>query len=127
MEQTEIKHNADNAIENNKKRNDILLIVGILIGMAILAVVVWLVFFQGSGTKAVVMVNDRVIFEQELTMDCQLPIQTEAGYNILQIQNGEVRILEADCREQICVEHISINKKGETIVCLPHKLVVEVQ
>ena len=28
--------------------------------------------------------------------------------------------------DKICVNHAAISKKGETIVCLPHKVVVEV-
>jgi hypothetical protein len=32
----------------------------------------------------------------------------------------------ADCRDQICVHHIPISGSGESIICLPHKLVVTV-
>ena len=31
-----------------------------------------------------------------------------------------------NCPDKICVNHAAISKKGETIVCLPHKVVVEV-
>ena len=33
---------------------------------------------------------------------------------------------EADCPDQICVRHKAISKSGESIVCLPHKVVVEI-
>ncbi len=50
-----------------------------------------------------------------------------AGYNILVIERGKAYISEADCHEQICVKHNAISKTGETIVCLPHSLVIEVR
>lgn len=49
------------------------------------------------------------------------------GYNILVIERGKAYISEADCHEQICVKHNAISKTGETIVCLPHSLVIEVR
>ena len=34
---------------------------------------------------------------------------------------------EADCPDKICVNTGKISKIGETIVCLPHRVVVEIQ
>ena len=34
---------------------------------------------------------------------------------------------KADCKDQICADHKAIEKSGETIVCLPHKVVIEIQ
>ena len=48
------------------------------------------------------------------------------GYNTLVIADGKARITEADCKDKICVKTYPISNPGETIVCLPHKLVVEV-
>lgn len=112
--------------KNRKIRNDILLISGILAGIGIIFLIIRFVFCQ-EGTKAVVMIDDTVILEQELSMDCQVPIQTQEGYNVFQIKDGVVTVQDADCRDQICVEHIGICKKGETIVCLPHHFVIEIQ
>lgn len=46
--------------------------------------------------------------------------------NVLVIKDGEAAIVEADCRDKICVAHKPVKKIGETIICLPHKVVVEV-
>ena len=53
-------------------------------------------------------------------------IETPQGYNIVAVEDGTVMVTDADCRDQICVEHKKISRTGETIVCLPHKLVVEI-
>ena len=38
-----------------------------------------------------------------------------------------IRIKEANCGDQVCVRRGWAKENGETIVCLPHKLVIEVQ
>lgn len=50
----------------------------------------------------------------------------EEAYNLLLITNGMVRMEAADCRDQICVRHRAVSAEGESIICLPHKLVVEI-
>lgn len=51
----------------------------------------------------------------------------ESFRNLLVIKDGKASMKEADCPDKICVAHKPICKKGETIVCLPHKVVVEVR
>lgn len=54
-------------------------------------------------------------------------IESENGEsNLLCIQGGKAYMKEADCPDQICVNHRPIVSVGETIVCLPHKLVIKV-
>ena len=47
-------------------------------------------------------------------------------YNIIRIRSGKVSVIKADCRSQVCVDHKAISRSGESIICLPHKLVVEI-
>jgi len=49
-----------------------------------------------------------------------------SGYNTLVIANGTATMTAADCPDQICVKARGIKTPGETIVCLPHKLIVEI-
>ncbi len=54
-------------------------------------------------------------------------VQTSHGINVIGIENGMVQITEADCRDQICIKDGPISEPGEMLVCLPHKVVVEVK
>lgn len=45
-------------------------------------------------------------------------------YNTLLIENHTIRMLEADCPDQICVQMGVLQKGHPPIVCLPHHLVV---
>ena len=107
------------------KKKDIILIASLLLIAA--AVGLGFYLFAKNGEKAVVTLDGTVILEQPLQEDCRMPIRSENGENVLQIENGKVRIAEADCRDQICVNHKEISKTGESIVCLPHGLVVEIK
>lgn len=47
-------------------------------------------------------------------------------YNLLAVSASGVFMEAADCPDQICVHHIPIYGNRESIICLPHKLVVEI-
>lgn len=109
-------------------RNDILFILGILIA-AIIGFVIFN-FSLKSGNTVKVSVDGIEKFSYNLDENGEYTVKTgieEENVNIIVIENGEVRVSEADCPDEICVKHRSISKVGETIVCLPHKLVVSVE
>lgn len=54
-------------------------------------------------------------------------IKTDLGENTVLIENGGVRILESNCSNQICVKDGFKDKPGEVLVCLPHKVVVQIK
>lgn len=57
----------------------------------------------------------------------QIKISTDLGENIVEINNGKVRITEADCRDKICIKDGTISKPGSMLVCLPHKVVIQIK
>lgn len=50
----------------------------------------------------------------------------EKSYNLLAISGDRVWMEAADCRDQVCVHHVPVSTGGESIICLPHRLVVEI-
>ena len=65
-------------------------------------------------------------FTMPLSQDDALTVTSSAGTNVIEVQAGKVRVSEADCPNQDCVEQGWISKAGQQIVCLPHKLVVNI-
>lgn len=106
------------------KKTDLILALAAILA----AVGIWLFYSAGAekGLTAVVTVDGEVRAELSLEENETATIETEWGYNIVHTENGQAFVTEADCRDQICVEHKKIEKTGETIVCLPHKMVVEI-
>lgn len=73
-----------------------------------------------------VSVDGATVYSLLLTEDITKRIETENGYNDLVIKNGCAYIKEADCPDLICVHHGKISKLGESIICLPHKVAVQI-
>ena len=48
----------------------------------------------------------------------------DGRYNKVVVMNGEVKIEEANCPDRLCVKSGAIRVSGQTIVCLPHRVVV---
>ena len=110
------------------KKNDWILIIALLAFAACL-LLVYRIYFMGQdkGAEAVVTVNGIEYGRYPLSKDMETVIEFDNGaYNRLIIRDGYADIVEASCPDQICVEHFRIRYRGETIVCLPNKLVVEI-
>lgn len=56
-----------------------------------------------------------------------IDIKTDLGENIVEVENGGVRIIEADCPDEICIKDGFKDKPGDMLVCLPHKVVIEIK
>ena len=104
------------------KKNDWILVIAILI----LAGVGFFIYTSlGRQTAGIV----KITVEGELFGTYSLEKEQEIKINdtnYLMIKEGQADMIEADCPDQICVEHISISKNKETIVCLPNKVIVEI-
>ena len=61
-----------------------------------------------------------------LEKDETIEIVTEGHRNVVIIQDGIVHMDYSNCKNQICVHTGEISDKGETIVCLPNYVIVEI-
>lgn len=111
----------------DKLKKDIILISGILLTAALL----WLIpLFMNKETPAVVKViqDGQVTGVYPLSEDRTEYISYgEENYNLLFISNGEASISDADCPDGLCIRSRNISRSGESIICLPHKLVIQIE
>ncbi len=108
-------------------RNDIILIVCILFIAAI--GMLYLFVFRNSGDTVKVTVDGQVYGTYKLTENITEDIVTgENGekLNRLVIKDGKACMETATCPDGICVEHQPIFRDGESIVCLPQRVVLTV-
>ncbi len=55
------------------------------------------------------------------------PVNSRSGgYNTVLVEPGRISVSEADCPDQICVRQGRISDGTVPIVCLPHKLMIEI-
>ena len=107
----------------NMKKNDWLLAGGILAVCVIFFAVHFLRHREGEG-QAVISVSGEEYAVYSLSDDRTVSI---GDTNRLIIENGTVKMEWADCPDQICVRHRAISKNGESIICLPHEIVVTIE
>lgn len=80
-----------------------------------------------AGNQVVVTVDGKEYGVYALEQDNEIEISSQYGTNHLVIKDAKAYMKDADCPDQYCVDKGKIEKNGETLICLPHKLVVEIQ
>ena len=111
-----------------KLRNDLILIGSLIVVLALIGLAFWL--FRGEGDTVVVEVDGKVYGTYALDVDRTVEIRTGDGgeeLNLLVIEGGRARVETATCPDGICAAHRPISREGESIVCLPHKVVITVK
>ena len=93
------------------------------VAVALVLSIVLLVSFSKTGTSVVIKQDDEIIYNDSINKNATI----QTGTNTITVKNGEVYVSEAVCKNQICVNSGKISKKGESIVCLPNKVVVEIK
>ena len=111
------------------KKNDVILIAGLLLAaLAAFGGISWYLAADTQKAEAVVEVDGQEKGRYPLDQDTSVEIQLEDGsYNLLEIKDGRTDITEASCPDKICVDHRPVSRRGESLVCLPNKVVVEIE
>lgn len=79
-----------------------------------------------AALYAVIQNSDGFCQVLSLGEDATVTVTGSLGTNIIEVANGRVRCLESDCSNQTCVKQGWVSGRGQTVVCLPHKLIVQV-
>lgn len=117
-----------NAKKRGSRKLNIVLVAAIAI-VAIAGFVAVKLMGLGSATQgatAVITDADKKTYEMPLDKDATITVTTDLGTNVIEVKDGRVRAEEADCPNQDCVHQGWIGKTGQQIVCLPHKLTVDI-
>ena len=105
------------------KKKDICLILVFLM----IAGLIYLLTRNGeAGNQVRITLDGKEYGTYFLTENREIPVQSEYGCNIVQIKDGMVFMKDADCPDKYCIHQGKTDRKNKSIVCLPHKLMVEV-
>lgn len=109
------------------KKKDIILIACALALAAVLYALSQMTL-GAPATTVVVLVDGEVALRAPLAADERYEIAQEDGsLNILEVSGGAVRMVEANCRDGLCISQGVMRSAAKTIVCLPHNLVVKLE
>ncbi|MCR4675090.1 MAG: NusG domain II-containing protein [Lachnospiraceae bacterium] len=107
------------------KKNDIILILTILMisgaGLFVLNMT------KSSGSFVQISIDGNVVATYDLSENGTYELSGyHGGYNTLVIKDRKAYFKDADCPDLVCVKSGTIESVGETIVCLPHRVVAEI-
>lgn len=107
-------------------RNDIILIT-ILLASAVLFLVCYYLLFHKEGAFIQITIDGEMYKTLPLNEDTTITINGfDNGSNTLQIKDGYASVIDADCPDKLCQKQKKIHYKGESIVCLPNKVIISV-
>ncbi len=83
-----------------------------------------------AGNIAVIRVDGDVYKKIDLNtvaVAYDMEIKTKYGYNKINISSDGICVVESNCRDHICIDQGRVNTAGVPIVCLPHRLTIEIE
>lgn len=112
----------------DNKRLNLILVLAIAAIACVGLVATRLMGANTNADMATVVIRDgeQNVYELPLSQNTTKSVTTDLGTNLIEIKDGRVHVEEADCPNQDCVHQGWIDAAGEQIVCLPHKLTVDI-
>ena len=98
---------------------------------AVAASVGWLLLRDDDSDAVMARISRDGVTIEEIRLDrvkepFTRTLEDTTGTNVIAVEQGRIRIIEADCFDQICVHQGWISDSSLPIICLPHRLVVEI-
>ena len=111
-----------------KKRYPIILLVIIIF----LFVISYLVYTKNNGSEKIAKIykDKKLLYTIDLSAvkePYEIKIGDEDKYNIIKVCHNEISIIEASCKDKICINTGKINNGMTPIVCLPNKVIIEIE
>ena len=107
----------------NKRSVAVIVVVVVLLAIA---VGVWAALQLCPAYYAVVHDGDGGVLQLDLAQDKTVRVETSLGVNVVQVKDGAVSVVEADCPNHNCMDQGAVSHVGDQIICLPHKLWIDV-
>lgn len=110
-----------------KKADFILVAVALLLATAILFINHIYKSNNNENHNIQIQVCNELYGNYSLDENTTFEINSSLGCNIICIEDGAIYVKEANCDNQTCVNMGKKSETGESIVCLPHKLIITIQ
>lgn len=111
--------------QRKQHKGDLILLGGLLLVGGLLGF--FLLLTGKKGAQVQVRVAGSVVETFSLSQNRSYTIEgVDGGTNLLIIQDGQAWIEEASCPDGLCVHMGKIRRDGQSVVCLPNQVVVEV-
>ncbi len=106
-------------------------VIVFLLAAAVAASAGWILFRRGEAPSPIARITRDGVLLEEIGLDQvdrprSFALEDGSGSNTVTVERGRICISEADCPDQICVRQGWISDGTVPIVCLPHRLMIEI-
>ncbi len=77
-----------------------------------------------NAEKYSVMLDGKEIYSLPSNRDTLVSVEARHGRVLISVENGRASIVESDCPKGICIHTGKIERSGQTIACVPNKLII---
>lgn len=108
------------------KKKDIIIYITVLL-LAGAAYLIYAGMHKETGSTVCVTVDGVRIGDYPLTAERKIPVTGRYGGELtLVLSGGKAHVEASSCPDKICVKHSPVSHAGESIICLPNRIVIEI-
>jgi len=98
-------------------------------GVAILffAVLTYIYLNKKQGKIAIIKYNGKVVKILPLSKNGIYKVRGFISEMLLKVSNGTIQVVKSGCPRKVCMKKGKLYICGDTIVCVPNKVVISVQ
>ena len=118
----------DGEEEDTVKSNKFWVVV--LGAVLLISAIIAITLQKGTANEAYIYLDGELIDIlnlSDITTPYSFAVECENGINMIAVENGRIRVIEADCPDGTCVRQGWISGGTKPIICLPHRLVIELK
>ena len=110
------------------KRDIILIMILVIIALISFAVL----HYWGNGQERIaaeISVDGKPVHYvalQNMQQQKELSVQGPLGDTIVQVREGEARIIESPCPDKICVRAGWVKLAGQSAICVPNRIILRI-
>ncbi|MCH5165852.1 MAG: NusG domain II-containing protein [Clostridiales bacterium] len=93
----------------------------IALSIVVVIVVLFVVLYRRPAITVTITAGN-----QKYSYSLNVDRTVELDHLTVHIKSGKVWVTDADCHDKICERTGAISRSGQTIVCLPHGIVVSI-
>ncbi len=86
-------------------------------------------YFKDGGSFAEIYADGELLYRIDLEnveSSYEIPIEHGGHTNIVLVENKKISIKSANCPDKLCVKQGAIHNSSYPIVCLPNKIVIQI-
>ena len=110
-------------------RNAKIILILLLSAAALSAGIIFMQKKQTTSPVAQITLDGELLREiplDQVEESYSFTVDTDEGSNTILVEPGRIRVSEANCPDQVCVNQGFISDGTVPVVCLPHKLMIEI-